>query len=103
MYFFIAILCTFTLQNTTTKDFDPDKDLIKKETYRELMDTLNHLKPFYRLVIILRGFNELSIQDTASILGWKESRVKTAYHRGLRQLEYHYRKAGKTLEKTIPF
>ncbi|MGX6441691.1 RNA polymerase sigma factor SigX [Neobacillus sp. K501] len=38
-------------------------------------------------VIILRYIQELSILETAQVLGWKESKVKTTQHRAIKQLK----------------
>lgn len=45
------------------------------------------LKPDYRNVVILRGLKEFSIKETAEVLNWKESKVKTDYHRAIKLLK----------------
>lgn len=39
-----------------------------------------------RQVFTLRGIQEFSVQETANILGWSESKVKTTFHRAIRDL-----------------
>ena len=38
------------------------------------------------MVVIMRYFQELSISETAEILGWTEGKVKTTQHRAIQQL-----------------
>ncbi|OLS40324.1 RNA polymerase sigma factor SigX [Bacillus sp. MRMR6] len=40
-----------------------------------------------RSVILLRFIQELSIIETAKVLGWKESKVKTTQHRAIKHLK----------------
>lgn len=39
-----------------------------------------------KLVIIMRFFQDLSIAETAEVLGWSEGKVKTTQHRAIRSL-----------------
>lgn len=57
------------------------------EEIKGLYHTLTHLKITYREVIILRKIKEFSTKETAVILGWSESKVKSTLSRGLRELE----------------
>lgn len=52
-----------------------------------LQKALTELKPEFRNVIILRGLKEFSIKETAEILNWKESKVKTNYFRAMQKLK----------------
>ncbi|MGD6774654.1 sigma factor-like helix-turn-helix DNA-binding protein [Sutcliffiella horikoshii] len=45
------------------------------------------LKQSYYDVLMLRGINELSVQETAQELNWTESKVNLSYHRALKTLE----------------
>lgn len=65
----------------------PEDIYESKETKHELLKAINSLKPAYRLVIYLRGIKELSIKEAAEILGCSESKVKTDFSRGLKQLQ----------------
>ncbi|MBM7618532.1 RNA polymerase sigma-70 factor (ECF subfamily) [Bacillus tianshenii] len=56
------------------------------EEMGQLYENLTELKKEYREVIILRKVKEFSTRETASILGWKESKVKTVLHRGIEEL-----------------
>lgn len=64
----------------------PDHLLQMNERKRMLYEAIQSLKPNYRTVIILRGIQEFSLAETASILGWKESKVKITLHRGMKLL-----------------
>jgi RNA polymerase sigma-70 factor, ECF subfamily len=55
-------------------------------TLLELEDAVVHLKLDYRQVFILRCVHDLSVEETAAILGWSEAKVKTSLHRALKEL-----------------
>ena len=39
-----------------------------------------------KMVIIMRFFQDLSIAETADVLGWTEGKVKTTQHRAIKSL-----------------
>nr|WP_309101105.1 sigma-70 family RNA polymerase sigma factor [Fredinandcohnia onubensis] len=57
------------------------------EQRRMLKDVLNSLKPQHRAIVILRGINDLSIKETAQVLGFSESKVKVEYHRAIKLIK----------------
>lgn len=57
------------------------------EQKRELYTAIASLKVEYRLAIILRKIEGLSIKQTADILDWNELKVKNATDRGMQALE----------------
>ncbi|WP_231514889.1 RNA polymerase sigma factor [Oceanobacillus salinisoli] len=61
--------------------------------------TLHRLKTSYRQVIILRKIEGFSIQETAQILKWSESKVKSTLFRALRTLEEQLKKGGTAYER----
>jgi len=65
-----------------------------REDAREILNLLSQLKTDFREVIILRKIEGFSIQETAKILGWSESKVKTTLFRALRELEAKQEKGG---------
>ena len=65
----------------------PEAVIQSKESKQELYDAIQQLKESYRDVVLLRGIQQLSIKETASILNWSESKVKTTYHRALQALK----------------
>lgn len=52
-----------------------------------LYEAIATLKLEYRLAIVLRKIEGLSIQETARTLDWNESKVKNATERGMKALE----------------
>lgn len=70
-----------------------------KETSTELYQALSQLKGPYREVIVLRKIKEFSIQETAEILNWSESKVKNTLSRALSALEKQLNKEGIIHEK----
>lgn len=65
----------------------PEEILQLNENNHLLYQAIQTLKANYRDVIILRGIKELSVSETASILNWKEDKVRTTYHRALKTLQ----------------
>src|SRR5690625_3957281 len=58
-----------------------------RESSKELYHALGELKTSYREVIILRKIEEFSVRETAHILSWSESKVKSTFSRGMKALE----------------
>ncbi|WP_239984696.1 RNA polymerase sigma factor [Lentibacillus sediminis] len=58
-----------------------------REESEHVFEDLLSLKTTYRQVIILRKVEGFSIKETASILRWSESKVKSTLFRGLGKLE----------------
>lgn len=56
------------------------------ESLLELEDQLQGLSDDGRQVFVLRCMQDLSVKDTAEILGWTESKVKTTLSRALSKL-----------------
>lgn len=59
-----------------------------EEQYRELYIAIAQLKFEYRIAIILRKIEGLSIKETADILDWTETKVKNNTNRGLNSLSH---------------
>lgn len=53
----------------------------------ELEESIYALNENQRQVFILRCIQDLSVSDTASVLGWTEAKVKTTLHRAINQLK----------------
>jgi RNA polymerase sigma-70 factor, ECF subfamily len=64
----------------------PEKILLLNEEKQLLYRAIQELRTNYRDVVILRGIKQFSVAETAEILHWKESKVRTNYHRALRAL-----------------
>ncbi|MCM3639337.1 RNA polymerase sigma factor [Sporosarcina luteola] len=72
----------------------PEEVIVLGNDMELLYLALSRIKKGYRDVIILRKIRELSTKETATILGWKESRIKTNLHRGLMALQKELKKEG---------
>ncbi|HJF31470.1 MAG TPA: RNA polymerase sigma factor [Sporosarcina psychrophila] len=66
-----------------------------------LIHTLQKLKPSYRQVIVLRKLKEFSTKETAEVLGWSDSKVKSTLQRGLQELKYKLIEGGFRYEAII--
>jgi RNA polymerase sigma-70 factor (ECF subfamily) len=65
----------------------PEEKRVKHETKQQLHQAISKLKHNYRDVIILRGIEELSVTETASILKWTDKKVSLTFHRALKALK----------------
>jgi len=65
----------------------PSADSNRDYRFRRLLAHLPRLSSQERQVIILRGLQELSVADTARILGTSENVVKVAYHTARKKLK----------------
>ncbi|MEB2494442.1 RNA polymerase sigma factor [Peribacillus frigoritolerans] len=79
----------------------PEEMIRIKEESTELYKALGDIKDTYRKVIILRKIKGFSIEDTAKILGWSESKVKSTLYRGIPVLKKQLIKEGYLDERTI--
>ncbi|WP_245741814.1 RNA polymerase sigma factor [Anaerobacillus arseniciselenatis] len=72
----------------------PEKIMELGENEEQLYRCLKKLKRSYQDVIILRKIKELSIQETAEVLEWNETKVKNTLFRGLAALKQQMVKEG---------
>ncbi|MGG7620566.1 RNA polymerase sigma factor [Bacillus coreaensis] len=79
----------------------PSEQIEIKESSLELFRALATLKDTYRKVIILRKVKGFSIQETAIILDWSESKVKSTLFRAIQALEKKMLKEDLLNEKTV--
>lgn len=64
------------------KEQETPEDILQfNEETRSLYMAIQSLKSNYRDVVILRGIKELSVSETAEVLKWSESKVKSTYFR----------------------
>lgn len=64
----------------------PSELLEKRELREALQNGINSLSPMYREIVVLRDVQNLSLKDTAAVLGIPEGSVKTRLHRARLQL-----------------
>ena len=65
---------------------DPLEHLERQQAVQELMQALETLKEEYRLVLILRFLLDLSVSETATVLGRSQGAVRVLQHRALQAL-----------------
>jgi RNA polymerase sigma-70 factor (ECF subfamily) len=73
------------LRATRTAD-DPEKAAAQKQIRLLLEQAIDGLPEHFRLVFVMRDVEELSVEDTANLLGLKPETVKTRLHRARRLL-----------------
>jgi RNA polymerase sigma-70 factor, ECF subfamily len=71
----------------------PEEIVLQREDAQLLYLCLDQCSLNHRSVIILRYIQGLSIFETAQVLGWKESKVKTTQHRAVKHLKILMEKA----------
>jgi RNA polymerase sigma-70 factor, ECF subfamily len=64
----------------------PDNLIVLNEEMKELLNVLDTCTGDQKMVIHMRFIHDLSIADTAEILGWSEGKVKTTQHRAINAL-----------------
>lgn len=79
----------------------PEEICQLKEESSELYKAIGELKDTYRKVIILRKIKGFSIEDTAKILSWSESKVKSTLFRAIPALKKQLLKEGYSSEEAI--
>lgn len=67
----------------------PEEILLQNEKANQVYTYLDACTIDQRSVLILRFIQSMSIKETAAILGFSESKVKTTQHRGLKVLKTH--------------
>ncbi len=71
-----------------------EETILDKEEKMLIHSTIQQLPPNYRLVVLLRAMEGFNVAETCKILGWSESKVKTTYHRALKQLALYLEEKG---------
>ncbi|WP_096438447.1 RNA polymerase sigma factor SigX [Alteribacter populi] len=67
----------------------PDEIVEQNEDVQYVYHMMERCTPDQKQVLILRYVQAMSIQETASVLGWTESKVKTTQHRAIKSLKKH--------------
>ncbi len=86
---------TDSLDDMVEAGFEPGEDHSEKHKdeldAKEALKKLAYLKEEYREVLTLRYFNDLSLKQTAEILGISENLVSVRLNRALQELRKHFR------------
>lgn len=99
------LLENFDLDKQPVKDVQPlpEEIAIQNAEVQGIYQSLHSCTLDQRSVIILRYIQGLSIMETAAVLDWTESKVKTTQHRALKaikkKMEEKGRKEGNSIEK----
>lgn len=64
----------------------PEDAVMQNEQIRLMYQCMENCTVDQKLVLVLRYIQSFSITETADVLGWTESKVKTTQHRGLKVL-----------------
>jgi RNA polymerase sigma factor (sigma-70 family) len=78
---------------------EPEFDAMSCEATQIIERAIDGLPENFRVVFMLRGVEQLSIAETASVLGIKEATVKTRFHRARSLLR---RALDRRLEELVP-
>ncbi|MET3575109.1 RNA polymerase sigma factor SigX [Bhargavaea ullalensis] len=64
----------------------PEEKAVREDELGRVLGMLEHCTDDQRLVVIARFLQELSVAETAEVLGWTQAKVKTTQHRALKAL-----------------
>ncbi len=78
---------SFLHKEVETPSQSLEEDFLIYEEKITIYRAIQTLKPSYRDVVILRGIKEISVQETATILGWTENKVRSTYYRAKLSLQ----------------
>ncbi|MEH7225923.1 RNA polymerase sigma factor [Bacillus sp. JJ1566] len=78
---------------------NPESALLLDEVLSDIHQTILHLKKSYKEVLISRLILELSVEETATILGWTTNKVSLTYHRAIKALQKNLKSINKGEEK----
>ena len=82
----------------------PENEASSRDLLRILQAAIDRLPGEFRQVFVLRGVEQLSIAETAELLGIKPGTVKTRFHRARHMLrELLHRKLDDAARDTFPF
>lgn len=73
-------------------NFTPEKALLKQDLSKEILQTLDSLKPIHRQLLIMKYSMELSYQDIARLLDISLSSVKAHLFRARQRFIEEYRR-----------
>jgi len=82
----------------------PENAASRRDLLRILQAAIDRLPEEFRQVFVLRGVEQLSIAETAELLGIKPATVKTRFHRARHMLQQQLqRKLDDVARETFPF
>ena len=86
------LLDNFNLHVKSLNDQNPlpEEITLANEEIKQVYRGLQCCSFEQRIVILYRYFQDFSIADTATALGWSESKVKTTQHRAIKKLRKYF-------------
>jgi RNA polymerase sigma-70 factor (ECF subfamily) len=83
---------------------DPEGAAARREIRRLLEEAIDELPEAFRLVLVARDVDGMSVEETAQILGVRPETVRTRLHRARRLLRAALdQRLGDTLHEAFPF
>jgi RNA polymerase sigma-70 factor, ECF subfamily len=83
---------------------DPEGAAARREVRRLLEEAIDELPEAFRLVLVARDVDGMSVEETAEVLGVRPETVRTRLHRARRSLRAALdRRLGDTLREAFPF
>ena len=71
----------------STNEQSPEQQAILNEEKSSVLQALEKCTEDQKIVVILRYIQQLSVNETAQVLGWTEAKVKTTQHRAIQKLK----------------
>lgn len=75
------------IENLKDREALPEEILVADEEIQKIYKLLDQCTLDQKNVLILRYIQSLSIKETAEILSWSKSKVKTTQHRAIKKLQ----------------
>lgn len=91
------ILTSFDGATVQVKDYEPlpEEITLQREELQVMYRCLKYCTIDQRMVLVMRYLQDLTIAETASVLQWTESKVKTTQHRALKALKKYMEELAK--------
>jgi RNA polymerase sigma-70 factor (ECF subfamily) len=85
-------------------EIDPERTMAQRQIQTALEQAIDELPDLFRTVLVARLIEEMSVEETADLLGLRAETVKTRLHRARRLLrEALERRVGPVLVNAFPF
>lgn len=96
-----AEIIRFPIMNTAS---DPESSAAQREIRELLEHAIDALPEHFRVVFVMRDVEEMSVAETAELLGLREETVKTRLHRARRMLRQSLEdRLASALQDAFPF
>lgn len=75
-----------TLDDLPSPHHTPEEMVAMRDVQNQILRALDSIRSGYKDVILCRTIMDMSISETAEVLGWTKTRVNVTLHRGIRAL-----------------